>query len=224
MVKADSKQEKAKQPKKKRWYSYLADAYQVSRRTYPWTGWALLGISLGLLAISLLIAAATGNWILWTIFGVMIAITAPLFLLTELVKRASYQQIEDMPGASSAVMGQIKRGWAFSEEPVRFNPRSKEMVFRAIGRPGVVLVAEGNSAGIQKMIREERQAIKRVAPSAPVSVILVGKGAGQVPLAKLQRAMRKLPKQITNREVAALATRLQAVNTNQLPLPKELIR
>lgn len=216
---AKAKEKKAK-VKKKRWYSYLAEAHRVAKRTYPWVTWALLGASILALALSLVIAALTSNWILWSIFGVLLALTAPLFLLTELVKRASYKQIEDIPGASSAVMGQIKRGWAISEEPVRFNPRTKDLIFRAIGRPGVVLVAEGKGAGIQKLIREERQAIKRVAPSAPVCVIQVGKEEGQVPIAKLQRALRKLPKQITNREVAALTTRLQAVNPNQLPIPK----
>lgn len=220
MAKSEEKQAKAKKPKKKRWYSYLKDAYKVAKRTYPWTGWALLGTGVGVFAISMLIAAFTGGWIFWTIFGILFAFTGPMFVLTQLVKKASYKQIEDMPGAASAVMGQIRRGWAISEEPVRFNPRTNDLVFRAIGRPGVVLVCEGQGAGIQKLIREERQAIKRIAPSAPVSVLHVGKQEGQVPIAKLQKAMRKLPKQITNQEVAALTTRLQAVRTNHLPIPK----
>ncbi|XCB29951.1 DUF4191 domain-containing protein [Arcanobacterium hippocoleae] len=180
------------------------------------TGWSIFGI----IVLAILLGVFTKNWIFSLIFGLMFAIICPLLFLTELVKRASYKQIENMPGASAAVMGQIKRGWAISEEPVRFNPRTKDLVFRAVGRPGVVLVSEGSGAGIQKLIREERQAIKRVAPSAPISVIQVGMEDGQVPIAKLQRAMRKLPKQITNQEVAALTNRLSAVRTNSLPIPK----
>ena len=211
---------KSKKPKKKRWYHNLADAYRVAKKTYPRAGWALLGVFFGFFLLGLIAGCITGRFILWPLFGLLLGLTLALGLLTSLVKRASYRQIDGVPGATAAVIGQIKRGWVITEEPVRFNAKTKDLLFRAVGRPGVVLLAEGPATRVQRLINEERAAVRRIAPSAPVHIIKVGNGEGQVKLAKLQRAMMKLPKRITNQEVAALAQRFDAVGTNNLPIPK----
>ncbi|MGV9183017.1 DUF4191 domain-containing protein [Arcanobacterium canis] len=211
---------KTNKPKKKRWYSYLADAYRVSKKTYPWTGWAVWGTLLGILALFIILAIITSSWFFYIFVGVVLATTLAMLVLLQLVKSASYKQIDGMPGAASAVLGNIKRGWNITEEPVRFNPRSQDMVFRAIGRPGIVLIGDGSPTQVNKLIDEERRAIKRVAPSAPVQVITVGNSEGQVKLSQLEKAMRRLPKKISNQEVAAVAQRLRAIPTNALPIPK----
>lgn len=211
---------KRKRPKKKRWYSYLLEAYKVAKTSYPWVLYALLGLFFGIILLFVIISLITHHWITWMILGLVLAITLPLVFLTELVKRASYKQIDGKPGAALAVMQQIRRGWSISEEPVRFNVKTQDMIFRAVGRAGVVLVSEGPANRVEKLIKEERQAIKRIAPSAPVSVIKTGNGEGQVPLAKLQRKLSKLPKRISNQEVSALIVRLDAVKTNRIPIPK----
>ena len=112
------------------------------------------------------------------------------------------------------------RGWNVKPEPVRFNARTQDMVYRALGRPGVVIVSEGPKGRVRSLIEEERKAIKRVAPSAPTHVIMVGNDEGQVKLERLEREMRRLKKQITAQEVAALSNRLDAIRTNNLPIPK----
>lgn len=211
---------KKNKPKKKRWWSYLADAYKVAKRSYSWTPWALLGaFAVGILfgVIGILRARL---WIIWAIFGLIMGVTLALLVLVQLVKRASYAQIDGMPGAVGAVLGNIKRGWVIEEEPVRFNVRTQDMLYRAIGRPGVVLISEGPAQRVNKLINDERRAIKRVAPSAPVEVVKVGNEEGQVPLIKLERHLRKLPKQISNQEVAAVSARMRAIPTNSLPIPK----
>ncbi len=220
MARDEDKAKKAKKPKKKRWYSYLGDAYRISKKSYSWTPWAVWGSLVGGILLGLLVAFLTKSWIIWPIFGLLIGMTLSLFVLVQLVKRASYSQIDGMPGAAAAVLGQIKRGWVINQEPTRFNARTQDMLFRVIGRPGIVLVAEGHPGRAQKLIDEERRAIKRVAPSAPIEVIKVGNEEGQVPLLKLQKTLKKLPKKISNEEVAAVAARLDAIKQNNLPIPK----
>lgn len=215
-----AKEEKAHKPKKKRWYSYLREAYQVSKKTYSWTPWAIWGSLLGMILIGVILAALTKNWILWIIFGVLFGVTLSMLVLVQLVKRASYAQIDGMPGATAAVIGQIKRGWTISQEPVRFNARTQDMIFRIVGRPGIVLLADGHPGRVQKLIDEERRSLKRIAPSVPIEVIKVGNGEGQVPLIKLQNKLARLSKKLSNQEVAAVATRLQSVNQNTVPIPK----
>ena len=194
-----------KAPKKQRWYKVLGEAYRVAKRTYPWARWALL---------------ATGRWITWGIFAVLFAFILPMITLTRMVRTASYKQIDGMPGAVSAVLDRIRRGWTVQAEPVRFNARSQDMVFRAIGRPGIVLITEGPTPRVERLVAEERRAIKRVAPNAPVHVINVGNDEGQTRLIDLNKAMRRLPRGITSQEVAALARRLEALSQKSLPIPK----
>ncbi len=206
--------------KKKRWYSYIGEAYRIAKRSYPALGWYLTATFLLSLTLFAVLGITTGRYIIWSVVGVMTAITLTLFVLTQFVRRASYAQIEGKPGAVGAVLGQIRRGWIVSQEPVRFNPRSQDLVFRAIGRPGVVLITEGPANRVQRLAAEERNSIKRIAPSAPVHIIQVGSEEGQVRIIDLQKALRKLPKQVSHREVAALASRFTAVRNNNIPIPK----
>ena len=154
------------------------------------------------------------------IFAVLFAFILPMITLTRMVRTASYKQIDGMPGAVSAVLDRIRRGWTVQAEPVRFNARSQDMVFRAIGRPGIVLITEGPTPRVERLVAEERRAIKRVAPNAPVHVINVGNDEGQTRLIDLNKAMRRLPRGITSQEVAALARRLEALSQKSLPIPK----
>lgn len=212
--------DKKNKPKKKRWWSYVHDAYTISKRTYSWTIWALLGAFAVGVGIGVIFAVRSRLWWLWLIFSLFFGFSLAMLVLVQLVKRASYAQIDGVPGAVGAVLSNIKRGWIISEEPVRFNVRTQDMVFRAIGRPGVVLISQGPSSRVNKLLNDERKAIKRVAPSAPVEVVKVGNESGQVPISKLERHIRRMKKNLSNEEVTAVAARMRAIPTNALPIPK----
>ena len=137
-----------------------------------------------------------------------------------LVRRASYGQIDGMPGAVSAVLDNIGRGWNVTTEPVRFNARTQDLLFRAVGRAGIVLITEGPTQRVRNLVAEEKRALKRVAPNTPIHVINVGNDDDQTKLMALEKEMRKFPKAITNQEVAALSNRLDALNSKALPIPK----
>ena len=113
----------------------------------------------------------------------------------------------------------LRRGWILEEQPVAVNPRTQEAVFRAIGRPGIVLVTEGSPARARALADGERRRMNRIAPKVPVHVIQTGRGEGQVPLAKVATTAKKLPKELTKQEVAAVNKRLSALGT-RLPIPK----
>lgn len=217
---AKDKTPKADKPKKQRWYSYLGEAYKISKEAYSWTPLAVFGPLLLGIALGIGIGAATGRWIIWPLTLTLLGVVVSMWVLVQLVKRASYAKIDGMPGATAAVLDQIRRGWIISTEPVRFNARTQDMVFRAIGRPGVVLLTDGNPGRTAKLVEEERRYLKRVIPSVPVNVISVGNGDGQVPLIKVQNVLKKLPKKITNQEVNAVAKRIEAVKVNSMPIPK----
>ena len=206
--------------KKRRWYNNLVDAYKITARSYPWIGWVLIACAVVLVALGVLVAALThGNYVLWIITAVMLALLADMSLLSLLVRRAMYRQIEDTAGAVAAVTTQIKRGWIVSETPLAMT-REKDIVWRIIGRPGVVLISEGVSSRVRPLMRQERKRVNRIAQNVPVHLIEVGKGEGQVPLTKLERTLRKLPKALTKEEVPAVSQRLNALQSTAAPIPK----
>lgn len=207
-------------PKKRRWYQLLGDGYKIAKKTYPALPWILLGTFVAVLALFIIIGLVLHSKILWTISGIIIAPMITMIVLTRLIERASYKQMEGIPGAAGAIISRIKRGWSYSEEPVRFNARTQDLVYRLIGKPGIVLVTEGPSHRVAKLVGEERKLAKRIAPNVPVHVVESGTEEGQVPLAKLMKALRKFPKKLTGPEVSVVAKRFDTVNTNKLPIPK----
>ena len=214
-----AKDKNGKKPKKQRWYKVIGEAYKITKRSYPWVGWALLGTAaLGLL-FGIVLTIVLGGFF-WIVFGVMLAFILPMITLVRLVRRASYGQIDGMPGAVSAVLDNIGRGWNVTTEPVRFNARTQDLLFRAVGRAGIVLITEGPTQRVRNLVAEEKRALKRVAPNTPIHVINVGNDDDQTKLMALEKEMRKFPKAITNQEVAALSNRLDALNSTALPIPK----
>jgi hypothetical protein len=98
--------------------------------------------------------------------------------------------------------------------------RNGDLVYRAIGRPGVVLVGEGVPSRVAPLLAQEKKKYARVVPDVPVHDFQVGSGEGQVPLRKLSRELMKLPRLITAAEVSQVDKRLKAVGSLNLPIPK----
>lgn len=207
-------------PKKRRWYHNLADAYRITKRTYPWIPWALAGSAILTVCLALVICALIdGNWIVWSILGVLLAATVAMSLLSLLVRRAMYAQIDGTVGAAYAVLSEIRSGWIIPEQPLVVT-REQDVVWRIIGRPGVVLVSEGSSSRVQPLMAAERKKIQRVAKNVPIHVLQVGHEEGQIPLGKLQSRLRSFKKVLTKEEVPAVSARLSALQSSQPPIPK----
>ena len=218
MAKNTASKEKA--PKKRRWYHNLADAYRITKRTYGWITWALIGAAVVMIALGVLIAAVTDrSWVMWTITGILFALLADMSLLSFLVRRAMYAQIDGKVGSVYAVTSQIRRGWIISDQPVAAN-KEQDLIWRLIGRPGVVLVTEGPTQRVQSLVNQEKRKIHHATLNVPVIVINVGNEEGQVPLGKLQGHLRHLKKKLTTQEVPVVSQRLNALNRNLANIPK----
>ncbi|QPL06381.1 MULTISPECIES: DUF4191 family protein [Actinomyces] len=213
--------------KKRRFGQYvqnLKDSYTISRRTFPWVGWALVGVLVVGLGLSVLLAILTSqSFIYWIIMGLMTALMLDLLLLSFLTRRASYTQIEGMPGAAKAILDQVGRGWYIESTPVAVNPSTQDVVWRMVGRPGVVLVVEGPKDRTRKMVAEETRTLQRILSTVPVHVINVGTQEGQTRLIDLQRTLRRLPTKpvkLTDAEISQVAKRLTSLSAKGLPIPK----
>lgn len=214
----------AKPPKvrKKRWYHQLRDVYVMTRRHDPAARWWMLGAAVGVLAVAALIALlADVSWIFMAMLAVPTALLAAMVILGRRAERAAYRQIEGQPGAAGAALTTLRRGWNVEREPVAVDPRTRDLVFRAIGRVGVVLVSEGPPARATRLLEAEKRRVLRVVPNVPVHTIQAGDEAGQVPLPKLGKAVQKIKGgKLTPSETAEVAKRLKALGAARLPVPK----
>ena len=59
--------------------------------------------------------------------------------------------------------------------------RNMDVVHRAVGQPGVVLVGEGSPNGLASLLAAEKKRVSRVAYDVPIYDVQVGDRPGQVP-------------------------------------------
>lgn len=207
-------------PKKRRWYHNVADAYRLVVKAKPGFRWMLWGSALGVIVLFVVIGLLVDHPIYLGILGVLVSTLVAMSLLAFQTRKTAYGQIEGRPGAAGAVLGEIRRGWNVEKEPVAVNPRTQDLVYRIVGRAGVVLVSEGPAHRVAKMLKDEERKVARVAQNTPVHHVQVGPDEGQVPLTKLESRLRKLPRALTKAEVAEVAHRLRALQSSKMPIPK----
>lgn len=213
------KKRQRKQNKGPGWFSQMKQVYGMTKMSDPNITWILLLSALATLLVFLLIGVLLHNWITWLIIGIPVAVLVAVIILSRRARRAAYAQVEGQPGAAGATLQDLGRGWIIEEQPVAFNPRTQDLVFRALGRPGVVLVTEGPTQRVRSLVGQERKRLHRLAPNVPVHVVNTGDGEGQVALKRVSKTVRALPKKLTQQEVHEVSKRLSSLNRS-LPVPK----
>jgi hypothetical protein len=214
-----SRKPKAVKVKKPSRLKQIGEVFTMTRRHDPMVPWLMLLVFLGVVALSLLVGLWLENWITGLIIGVALGLLGATLILSRRAERAAFAQIENQPGASGAALGTLKRGWITEDQPVAVNPRTQDAVFRASGRPGVVLVSEGPSHRVKPLVDAERKRLARILPNVTVHVIESGRGEGQVPISQVAKKMGKLKKELTKLEVNAVSKRISSLG-NRLPIPK----
>jgi hypothetical protein len=188
--------------------------------------WALLGLSIPtLLGVGVASIVEPGNvivFVMWTILGFTIGLLVAMIIMSRRAEAAAYARFEGQAGAAGAVLrSSLRRGWRFNEIPVHINPRTQEVVYRAVGPGGVVLVGEGHSrTRVAVMVEDERKKVQRIAPGVMTHAFFVVPGDEKsTPLAKLGKTVLKLKRALNRREVSVVANRLDSIGMN-IPVPK----
>ena len=222
---------KPKAPKKAGRFRQIAQIREVFTAAHgvdPMIGWWMGLAAAGTLVLMVAIGLVLGNWVYFLILGVPLAALAASMVLSIRAKRAAYKSIEGKPGAAGAALSSLRKGWYFEQQPVAAEAgragdvTSAAMVFRATGRPGVVLVAEGPTARAIKLAEAERKKISRIAgASVPVTVLRIGEGGGhdEVSIRKVANKIQKMKPVLTKEEVSAVNKRLKAMGGMRPPLP-----
>lgn len=240
---ADSRSPSSATPKKRRFgrrgkkdpnkvgrVAQMRQIFTMTRKNDPSAVWWMALAALLVLLGAVLLGWAFDQVIYFTILGVPSALLAALIVLSRRAEKAAFNQIEGQPGAVGAVLGSLRRGWFYDKEPVAAESGGKmrgmrdlhnaAMVFRAVGRPGVVLITEGPKATATRLsISEKRRATRATGDAVPVHVIRVGQEEGDVRLRHLVKTMNKLDKKITKDEAITVQRRLKAIGSTKPPVP-----
>jgi hypothetical protein len=146
-----------------------------------------------------------------------LAFLASFFVFTREANTAAFLSIKDQLGAGASVLMAIRKG--FTTTTAVSVSRNQDMVHRSVGRAGIVLVGEGSPA-VKQLLQDERKKMERFIPGVTLTEVIVGEGNGQVPLRKLQKHLKKLPKKLNKIQVRELRNRLKAVGGINMPIPK----
>ncbi|MFT4235923.1 MAG: DUF4191 family protein [Microbacterium sp.] len=207
-------------------FAQMKSLYTFTSKEYKWLPFALGGIILVCAGVGVLVGVLQGSVlsiVVWTITGVLLGVLAGMFLMSRLATKAMYKQLDGMQGASGHVVSNmLGRSWRGEEMPVGVNPKSKDAVYRAVGRGGVVLVGEGSPGRLKRLMRDEELKAKRVASGVPVTTFYVGHDEGEVPIDQLAKQIKKLPKKVDKATMGAVIQRIESVSQSvaSLPIPK----
>ena len=200
----------------------LRTNYGMTRQVDPKIPWILLGtcVFAAIVGFALFYLLPGSSVIFGAIGAVMFGLLATLFVFGRRSQRAMYKQIEGQGGAAGRALHMLRRGWKV-EVPVAFN-KNQDLVPRVVGRPGIVLVGEGNPNRVKPLLASERKKHERVVADVPVQEIVVGYGEGEVPLNRLVKHIMKLPKTTKPAEMTDILARLRALDAQgrNIPIPK----
>jgi Domain of unknown function (DUF4191) len=206
-------------PKKASRTAQIRQAYSMTRKSDPRVGWIVLGAFLGAIVVLAGIGLLIGHPIYLGIMGVMFGVLAATVVFGKRAEKAAFSQVEGQPGAAAAALNMLRKGWTVT--PGVAVTRNQDLVHRAVGRPGVVLIAEGGgSSRLGNLLAQEKKKVARFVPDVPIYDIQAGNDDGQIPLRKLNKHMMKLPRNLKNDQVIEVNRRLKALGTMNLPIPK----
>ena len=186
---------------------------QQNRKALP----IIAGSAVGIIVVFVLIGLLTGTAGFLIPLGVLLGLVAAMVLFGRFAQRAQYSAIEGQPGAAAAILQSMRGNWTVT--PAVTANKNMDVVHRAVGRPGVVLVGEGAPSRLTGLMAAEKKKTARVAHDVPIFEFQVGNGEGQIPVSQLQRKVMRLPRNLRPAAVSDLNYRLKALQPS-LQMPK----
>jgi hypothetical protein len=210
----------AEKPSRRQRFTQLRDAYKATAERDPKLPLFMVGAFVGILALFTIAGLVIGglSLVFFIILGLIFATFGLLGVLYRRATKAGLAEIEGQAGAAAAVLQSMRGDWQVTPA-VAYNV-SQDMVHRVVGKPGVILVAEGAPSRTKSLLLQEKRRVSRVAAEVPVYEVTVGDEDGQVPLRKLQNHILRLPRNLDGPATSAVKQRLRALGAGQPPIPK----
>ncbi|MFL6145210.1 MAG: DUF4191 domain-containing protein [Labedaea sp.] len=212
----DAKKAKKAESKAKR--RQLLQAFNMQRKEDK----ALIPLMLG--AVVVVAGALFGigalfgmHWLLLPI-GIALGLLVAVIIFGRRVQRNVYRKAEGQPGAAAWALDNMRGRWKVT--PTVAGTTQLDAVHRVLGRPGVVLVAEGAPHRVKILLAQEKKRVARVVGDTPIYDLIVGDEENQVPLRQLQARIMKLPNNLKPAQIDGLEKRLAALAARGAQMPK----
>lgn len=199
-------------------FAQIWQAFQIQRREDPKLLPLLIGIVVGTAVILFLIGLLFGQqWFLLPT-GILLGILLAMIVFGRRVQKNVYAKANGQPGAAGWALDNMKGQWRVTQAVA--GTTQLDAVHRVVGRPGVILVAEGSPSRVRNLIAQEKKKSSRIIGQTPIYEVHVGDDEGQVPLAKLARHLTKLPHNIGKEQVDVIEKRLASLANRGPAMPK----
>jgi F0F1-type ATP synthase assembly protein I len=195
----------------------IGQAYKLTKQNDPKLPWALLITFVAVAAVVEVIGILLGSPLFFIAFAVLLGLLAALIVFGRRAQGSAYRQVEGQPGAAAWVLEGMRGDWRVTSG-VAGTPQF-DAVHRVLGRPGIVLVAEGSPTRVRGLLANEKKKVARVVGDTPIYDVVVGDEEGQVPLKKLSAHVTKLPRNLSAAEVNSLGKRMAALGGPKMPVP-----
>src|ERR1700743_3087794 len=194
------------------------------RRTQLWQAFniqrkedkRLLPYMLGAFVLIVAIAVAIGVWsggfapIAMPALGAALGALVAFIIFGRRAQRSVYSKADGQTGAAAWALDNLRGKWRVTHGGAATG--HFDAVHRVLGRPGVILVGEGSATRVKPLLApQKKNPTARLVGDGPIYDIVVGNGDGEVPLAKLERHLTKLPANITVKQMDSLESRLSAL-------------
>ena len=195
----------------------IKQAYTLTRKNDPKLPWIMLIAFVVVAGLIELVGILFGSPFLFLPLAIIAGGLAALILFGRRAQGSAYRQVEGQPGAAAWVLEGMRGDWRVTSGVA--GTAQMDAVHRVLGRPGVILVAEGMPGRVRSLLAQEKKKVARIVGDTPIYDIVVGDDEGQVPLRKLSTHVMKLPRNLTAAEVNALGRRLSAMGGGRMPVP-----
>ena len=195
----------------------MKQAYSLTYKNDPKLPWVMLIAFVVVAGVVELIGILLGIPLFLLPFAILLGLLAALIVFGRRAQGSAYRQVEGQPGAAAWVLEGMRGDWRVTSGVA--GTTQLDAVHRVLGRPGVILVAEGSPSRVRPLLAQEKKKLARVVGDTPIYDITVGDDEGQVPLKKLNTHVMKLPRNLSAAEVNALARRMSALGGPKMPVP-----
>ncbi|MGQ0841438.1 DUF4191 domain-containing protein [Actinokineospora sp.] len=175
---------------------------------------ALLVVTGVVFGIGLLLAI---EWFVLPV-GIAFGLLAAVIIFGRRVQKNVYNKADGQPGAAAWALENLRGRWRVT--PTVAGTTQLDAVHRVIGRPGIILVAEGAPHRAKSLLAQEKKRTARVVGDTPIYDVIVGNDDGQVQLRNLQRHLMKLPNNLRPADIDGVEKRLAAIASRAAALPK----
>ena len=214
-AKAEAKSARKAASKQRR--TQLWQAFQMQRkedsRLLPYMVGSFVVIVAASVAVGLLIGGFTEY--LMIVLGVVLGVLVAFIIFGRRAQKNVYRKAEGQAGAAAWALDNLRGKWRVT--PGVAATGHLDAVHRVIGRPGVIFVGEGSASRVKPLLAQEKKRTARLIGEIPIYDVIIGNGEGEVPLAKLERHLTRLPANITVKQMDILESKLTALGSRMGP-------